>query len=59
MKVMTVMITNLMGTAMRLKIEMTVYTLEEVRLSCPFMAEYTPKMMIEEKIGNMFMITST
>jgi hypothetical protein len=36
---MTVMITSLMGTAMRLKMEMTVYTFEEVRLYCPFMAE--------------------
>jgi hypothetical protein len=55
---MTVMISKRIGVEMRLKIERTVYTRAEFKLYCPYSAEYTPKMMIDAKIGSIFMITS-
>lgn len=58
MKLMTVMISKRIGVEMRLKIERTVYTRAEVKLYCPYSAEYTPKIKIDAKIGSIFMITS-
>ncbi len=55
---MTVIMSNLIGVAMRLKIDNTVYTLAAVKLYCPLSAEYSPKMIIEANIGSMFMTTS-
>lgn len=57
-KVIRVIINRRMGVAIRLKIDKTVYTFPEVKLYCPYRAEYAPKMMIEAKIGSIFIITS-
>ncbi len=59
MKLIKVMITSLIGTAIRLNIDKTVNTFAGVSLSFPYSAAYTAKITIEEKIGNMFISTST
>lgn len=47
-----------MGVAIKLKIDKIVYTFEEVRFYCPYIAAYTPKITIEANIGSILIITS-
>lgn len=51
--------TNLIGVEIRLKIDNTVKTFAGVNLSVPSWAAKTAKITIDEKMGSIFIRTST